>query len=107
MNNLRMVFGFAIFFMMVANHVIAANISDSKISCKTLCRLTCILSAQPVICNHACTKRCTIPRIYQAMTHNTSCYENCANVNTDEKKMEGCFDDCTTKYYKSKRSIVN
>lgn len=79
MKNLQRVFGFAIFFIILAN-VIGANIGVSKISCKALCRLTCITSVQPDFCNDVCMKRCTIHSVYKAMTHNTSCYEQCSNT---------------------------
>lgn len=80
MKNLKRVFGFAIFFIILAN-VIGENISKSKISCKALCRLTCITSSQLDFCiDDVCMKRCKNYNVYQAMIHFTSCYENCSNI---------------------------
>nr|XP_009625612.1 uncharacterized protein LOC104116457 [Nicotiana tomentosiformis]XP_016506528.1 PREDICTED: uncharacterized protein LOC107824294 [Nicotiana tabacum] len=101
--NLKRVFVFAIFFMYMTVANVEANVDESKICCKALCRLTCLTSVEPVFCSHPCLKRCKIPSIYEAMIHNTSCYEQCSNITADEKKMEDCFDACTTKYYKSKK----
>ncbi|KAM3328184.1 hypothetical protein P3S68_033646 [Capsicum galapagoense] len=105
MENLKRVFVFAIFCIILANFI-EANIVESKLSCHALCRLACLSSPQPAVCNSECEKRCKIHSVYEAMIHNTSCYERCSII-TDKKKLEGCFDDCTTKYYKVKRSIIN
>lgn len=79
MKNLKIVFGFTIIFIILAN-AIGANISISKITCKGLCRLTCISSTQLDFCIDVCMKRCTIHSVYEAMINNTSCYEQCSNT---------------------------